>query len=291
MKSLRQKMIREMTIRNFSPNTQNSYLRAVTSLAKHYMISPEKLTEEQVKDYLFYLVIERRYKWSSCNVAVSGINFLYQVTLNNKAMRFPIPGTRHEKHLPQILSFSEVERLITALDNPKHRALLMTSYASGMRVSEVVNLKITDIESERMMIRVDQGKGKKDRYTILSKRLLQELRSYWTECRPPKWLFHGRDINKPMCRNSASVTYRKAKKKAGITRGQGIHTLRHCFATHLLEMGTDIRTIQLLLGHTCLSTTMIYLQVSSKNLSGVKSPLELLTVPRIEVKESITIRQ
>ena len=169
--------------------------------------------------------------------------------------------------------------MFAALRNIKHHVLLMTTYAGGLRVSEVVRLKVTDIHSDRMMIRVDQGKGKKDRYTLLSKRLLEELRSYWQIKRPAVWLFPGIKRQKPLCARMAEKVYTQAVAKAGITRKGGIHTLRHCFATHLLEAGEDIRTIQLLMGHSSILSTVRYLQVTSKTLQGTRSPLDLLAVP------------
>jgi site-specific recombinase XerD len=168
--------------------------------------------------------------------------------------------------------------MFAALSNIKHRMLLMTTYAGGLRVSEVVRLKVTDIHSDRMMIRVEQGKGRKDRYTLLSKRLLDELRDYWRIKRPERWLFPGRSDG-PLTREMAWQIYTKAVKKAGVKRRGGIHTLRHCFATHLLEAGVDLRTIQLLMGHSLIRTTVRYLQVTSKSLQGTRSPLDLLATP------------
>ncbi len=181
--------------------------------------------------------------------------------------------------LPEILSSDELERLFTVMTNQKHKTLLMTAYAAGLRVSELVNLKVTDIDSKRMMIRVQQGKGRKDRYTILSERLLKELRIYWKMYRPSLWLFSGRDPEQPLPSGTAQKIYYKAKERAGIKKGKCIHTLRHCFASHLLEAGVDLRTIQMLMGHSNIMTTTVYMYVTRKHLSSAQSPLDLLEIP------------
>jgi len=279
MTPLRQKMIRDMTIRNFSPHTLEAYIRAAVQLTQYYKKTPSMLNEEDLRNYIYYLKVERKVSLSTINQAVCGIRFLYHVTLKNEKMKLAIPGMKSEKRLPQVLSVEEVEQLFLHVANKKHRVLLMTAYSAGLRVSEVVRLKGTDIESKRRLIRVDQGKGRRDRYTILSDKLVNELRDYWREYGLSLWLFPGYDKNKPMTRATAQRVYKKAKEEAGITRGFGIHTLRHSFASHMLEMGVDLRTIQILLGHTSLETTMIYLHVTSKKLSSTKSPLDLITIP------------
>jgi site-specific recombinase XerD len=189
-----------------------------------------------------------------------------------------MPPYKKVNKLPEILSTDEVERLLCAVTNQKHRTVLMSAYAAGLRLSEIVNLKLGDIDSKRMMIHVKQGKGSKDRYTILSKRLLEQLRIYWKGYRPSEWLFSGRKPGQPISPSTAAAIYYNAKDKAGIKKGKGIHTLRHCFATHLLEAGVDLRTIQVLMGHSSIMTTIIYLKVSRKRLSSVQSPLDLLNI-------------
>jgi len=277
MGELREKMIRDMKLREFSPRTQKSYVDAVVGLVKHYNQSPDTLNEEQVQAYLLYLMEERKLSWSTCNVAISALRFLYGATLGMESMCLAIPPRKKVTRLPEILSLQELVSLFNSAHNPKHRVLLMTTYGGGLRVSEVVRLKDKDIDSERMMIRVDQGKGRKDRYTTLSKRLLQELRLYWKMFRPPTWLFPSpRDSDNHINISTAQRIYYKAKKRAGITKGKGIHMLRHCFATHMLEAGYDPRTIQIMMGHTAISTTMLYTQVTQKNIAGVNSPLDLL---------------
>lgn len=279
MSELRKRMIRDMQLRNFSPTTQRVYLRAVAGLAEYYYRSPDKISTEEIQDYIIHLLSERRLAVGTCHAIITALRFFYIVTLEQNGASVPIPQIKRVTRLPEILSPEQLERLFAAPRNPKHRVLLMTAYSAGLRVSELVHLKVTDIHSDRMMIRVEQGKGKKDRYTLLSKRLLGELRSYWEIKRPPVWLFPGIHLHKPGCARMAQKAYAKAVAKAGITRKGGIHTLRHCFATHLLEAGEDIRTIQLLMGHSSILTTVRYLQVTSKTLQGTQSPLDLLAVP------------
>jgi len=198
--------------------------------------------------------------------------------LGREDFQLKVPMKRSGR-LPQPLGRSEVARLIEQTRNVKHRVLLMTCYATGLRVGELVRLRLDDIHADRMLIRVDQGKGRKDRYTLLSPRLLSELRDYWRVERPHGWLFLNRDRNDHLPKGTAQKIYELAKLRAGITRGRGIHTLRHSFATHLLEAGVDLPTIQRLLGHTSLTTTAKYLHVTSKHLSGTHSPLDLLRLP------------
>jgi len=272
-------MIRDMELRNFSPTTQRGYLRAVTGLAEYYHRSPDRISTEEIQDYVVYLLSERKVAVGTCHAIITALRFFYIVTLEQNGASVTIPQIKRETRLPEILGPEQLERVFAAPRNLKHRVLLMTAYGGGLRVSELVHLKVTDIHSDRMMIRVEQGKGKKDRYTLLSKRLLGELRSYWEIKRPPVWLFPGIHLHKPGCARMAQKAYAKAVAKAGITRKGGIHTLRHCFATHLLEAGEDIRTIQLLMGHSSILTTVRYLQVTSKTLQGTRSPLDLLAVP------------
>ena len=279
MSELRKRMIRDMELRNFSPTTQRGYLRAVTGLAEYYHRSPDRIGTEEIQDYVVYLLSERKVAVGTCHAIITALRFFYIVTLEQNGASVTIPQIKRETRLPEILGPEQLERVFAAPRNLKHRVLLMTAYGGGLRVSELVHLKVTDIHSDRMMIRVEQGKGKKDRYTLLSKRLLGELRSYWEIKRPPVWLFPGIHLHKPGCARMAQKAYAKAVAKAGITRKGGIHTLRHCFATHLLEAGEDIRTIQLLMGHSSILTTVRYLQVTSKTLQGTQSPLDLLAVP------------
>jgi integrase/recombinase XerD len=275
MTELREKMIRAMQLRNFSPATQKNYVDAVMGLAKHYNRSPHLITPQEIQDYIIYLLNVRKFAAESCLTIATGLRFLYIETLGLDKSRVPIPKIRISKHLPVILSGKQLERLFAAADNIKHRGLLMTAYSAGLRVGEVTRLKVSDIVSDRMMIRVEQGKGMKDRYTVLSNRLLEVLRDYWRIYRPKLRLFPD-DSNQPMVCAQAHYIYTKTLKKAGIKIAGGIHTLRHCFATHLLEAGVDLRTIQTLMGHKSITTTARYLNVTSKTLQGVPSPLDLL---------------
>ena len=281
MTPLRQKMIDNMKLRGFAPNTQEAYVAAVAGLAKYYRESPDKLDTEKVQRYLLYLMEERKLSWNSCNVVAAGLRFFYTETLKWHPTAILIPSRKKKTQLPEILSRQELERLFVSTMNRKHRVMLMTAYGAGLRVSELVRMKVSDIDSQRMVIRVEQGKGNKDRYTILSQRLLTELRDYWKIYRPPTWLFPSKDQNQHVCRETAQTIYYECKERAGITKGRGIHMLRHCFATHLLEAGVDLRTIQILMGHSSIRSTTVYLQLTSKKLSSTQSPLDLLDVPPI----------
>ena len=277
MGALRTKMIEEMKLREFSPRTQGCYLAAVVGLVRYYRQSPEQLIVEQIRSYLLHLK-ERGLSPSSVNVAICGLKFFYQQILGWNEEKLFVPPRKRTWRLPEVLSPKEVERLLCAAPKFRDRCLLMTAYAAGLRVSEVVNLKVSDIDSERMMIRVEQGKGRKDRYTILSSRLLAELRGYWKHSRPQRWLFpNGK--GGPLSVNYAQRIYNLAKQRAAIPKGRGIHTLRHCFATHLLEAGVDLRTIQTLLGHNSMQSTQRYLQIRQQKLDSTVSPLDRLDLP------------
>lgn len=279
MTQLRTRMTNDMILRGFSPHTQEAYLRAVKGLAEFYATPPDQLDGEQIRAYLLHLTVDKGLAWSSVNVAVSGLRFFYLATLGWDRVDLPIPPRKQPQKLPEVLSVEEVERLLDAARNPKHRILLSTAYATGVRVSELVRLKVSDIHSERMLIRVDQGKRRKDRYTLLSARLLTELRDYYRRVRPATWLFPSPRTDGPISKSAAQDAYDHAKKRARLTRGRGIHTLRHCFATHLLEAGVDLKTIQELMGHRSILTTARYLRVSRKTLAATRSPLDLLPVP------------
>jgi site-specific recombinase XerD len=269
-------MIEEMRLRNFAPTTQKSYLYAVARLAKHYKRAPDQLDKEQIRSYLLYLTAERKLSPNTMNGFIAGLRFFYNETLGRDETKLFIPPRKKSSPLPEVLSPSEVVRLMDAARNLKQRVLLMTTYSAGLRVSELVHLKIRDIDSERMMIRVEQGKGRKDRYTILSQNLLTELRLYWKHYRPSVWLFPNRAKNGPLSRGEAWHIFNQAKKRAGLKKGQGIHTLRSCFATHLLEAGVDLRTIQLLMGHSSILSTQRYLRLRQQTLGSTVSPLDLL---------------
>lgn len=278
MTTLRQRMDDAMVLRGFALRTRESYLAAVTALAKHYHRSPDLLSSEEVQAYLLHLIVQRRLAYASVNQAACACRFLFGAVLRRPQERFDIPMAKAPKTLPRILSREEVSRLFDAAANLRARTLLMTTYAAGLRVSEVCALLLADIESapDRMCLKVRQGKGSRDRYTMLSPALLASLREYWRLCRPSTWLFPNPPGTGPIDPQTAQRMYCAARDRAGLGRQGGIHTLRHCFATHLLESGADIHTIQRLLGHGHVSTTMRYFHLAHHKLTGTTSPLELL---------------
>ena len=276
MTELRTRMDNDMLVRGMAERTRETYLAAVARLARHYHRSPDQLSAAEVQAYLVHMLREEHLAWSTCNIAVQAFRFLSRTTLGRPDATFTIPGPKHRKTLPEILSPAEVRRLLEASTTRKQRVLLATTYAAGLRVSEVVRLRLQDIDAERMSLRVEQGKGGKDRYTLLSPRLLEELRAYWREYRPPQWLFAARGAQRPLDVSTAQKFYYAAKGRAGITKQGGIHALRHAFATHLLEAGTDLHTIQRLLGHGDLRTTMRYFHLARQTILATPSPLEWL---------------
>jgi integrase/recombinase XerD len=276
MTPLRAKMIRDMELQRLAPRTQEAYIAAVAGLAKFYGRSPDQLHPDQIRAYLHHLLVERHRAWSSCNQVACGLKFFSVTTLGWDALHLNLPPRTGRRLLPQLMRVEELRRLFTSAATPRNRALLMTTYAAGLRVGEVVRLRLSDIESDRMLIRVNQGKGRKDRYTLLSVRLRAALRTYWHLYRPALWLFTGHDRTQPLSIATAQKIYYHAKRGAGILHGKGIHTLRHCFATHLLEAGVDLHTIQLLLGHRTIDTTTRYLHITRRHLAKVHSPFDLL---------------
>jgi site-specific recombinase XerD len=278
MSQLRAKMIEHMQLHRKAPGTQSQYLDAIYRLTAYYRRSPDQLSSQEIRRYLHHLLVERHLAWSTCNVAAAAIRFFYVHTLGWTPFELNLPPRTAPKRLPQVLSVEQLERLFRATLHPKHRAVLMTTYAAGLRVSEVVRLQVRDIESDpsRMLIRINQGKGNKDRYALLSERLLVELRAYWKIERPRPWMFPGSKSNRPMSSGTAQKIYNQARRRVGIEHGSGIHTLRHSFSTHLFDAGVDPHTIQLLLGHRSIKTTLKYLHSSRRHLVQVKSPLDLL---------------
>ena len=244
MTPLRQAMIQAMQVRNFSVNTQQAYINAIKQLAVYYQRSPEHITEQETQHYILYLAKEKKLAWSTCNVIVSGIRFFYKTILKKNQENFYLPHAKKPYHLPDILTKDEIKALFNVTKNPRHSAIFMTAYSAGLRVSEIIHLTITDIDSQSGVICVREGKGKKDRYVPLSPRLLTELRHYWKAYRPAHWLFPGRDAIKPISRHAVSDAFDKAKRKARITKKVSIHSLRHAFATHLLEAGTELFNIK-----------------------------------------------
>ncbi len=280
MGALRKQMDGDLVVRGMAVRTREAYLGAVAGLAKYYGRRPDRIEEQEVQKYLLHLIEERKLAWSSCNIVTQGLKFFYRVTLKRSAAQFGIPRARQPQKLPEILSREEVAALIEKTANLKHRVMLMTAYGAGLRLNELCHLKVSHIDSARMTIRVEQGKGAKDRYTLLSPRLLAELRVYWRAQRPTDWLFPRRDGSGPISDATVQKLFKAAKARAGVIKHGGIHALRHAFATHLLEAGVDIHTIQRLLGHGHISTTLRYFHLARKHLVGTPSPLELLEPAR-----------
>jgi site-specific recombinase XerD len=279
MSPMRKQMEADMAIRGLAYRTRESYVESVAKLAKFYGRGPDRISEAEVQRYLLHLLEERKLAHSSCNVVCSALEFFYRTTLKRRETEFCLPRPKVPARLPQILSREEVATLIEKTTHLKHRALLMTTYGGGLRLLEACRLKVADIDSDRMTLRVEQGKGAKDRYTLLSPRLLAELRRYWLVYRPGLWLFPSKDAEHPISDATVQKIFYAAKDRAGITKQGGIHALRHAFATHLLEAGVDVHTIQRLMGHGSLSTTARYFHLAQKHLSGTASPLELLERP------------
>jgi integrase/recombinase XerD len=281
MGALREQLIRELQLRRYSPSTQKHYVSAVRGLAAYYRLAPDRLSPQQVQDYLLYLMQERQLEWNSVNGIVSGLKFFYGQTIKRPDIVLSIPQRRTPRRLPEIFSSLELQRLFVAARSSRERVLLMTTYAAGLRIGEVVRLQIRDIDGQRRMLRVRSGKRDKDRYTLLSPRLLQELRAYWRIERPPLWLFPRHDPQQHFSIYTARRIFERAKRQAGITKGGSIHILRHSFATHLLEAGVDLRTIQLLLGHSSIRSTAWYLHLTRKTLDATQSPLDLLDLSHL----------
>jgi len=273
MTQLRQQFERHMSLHRLSPKTHKAYMNAVKSLALHYRQSPDKQTDKQLQDYLDYIIVERKLAWNTCNVQFSGIKRFYKHVLKREP-KISIPPRPKERKIFMALSQEEVERILNACSNLKHYTLLLTVYSAGLRVSEVVKLQPIHIERSRKMIRIEQGKGRKDRYTVLSDTLLKTLEKYWRAYRPGAWIFPGGTKTKHLTIDSAQQIYYKAKMKAGVERGRGIHTLRHSFATHLLEQGTRTYVLQQMLGHKSIRTTAKYLHISNEAISQVVSPAD-----------------
>lgn len=275
MTMLRQRMREDMRIRNLSERTQDCYLWHVAQYSQHFGRSPSELDAEDIRAYQLHLVEGKRSSWSSFNQAVCALRFLYGVTLGKDWAIEHIPHAKREKKLPSVLSEDEVRRLLAAVDNLKHRTVLMTIYGAGLRLSEAIGLQVTDVDAERMVLAVRQAKGHKDRLVPLSPRLLDQLRSYWKSVRPRTFLFPGSRPDKPLHPTAIHKVVQRARLVAGIRKSASVHTLRHSYATHLLESGTDLRRIQAWLGHSSLTTTAVYLHVGAAT-SGGKSPLDAL---------------
>ena len=280
MTSLRQRLIEDMQIRNLAVNTQESYIHQVSLFARHFKRSPELLGPEQIRAYQLYMTNEKKLSTGSIVVAISALRFVYRVTLK-KDWSFAdiIPAPHKPQTLPIVLSPEEVIQFLDCVRIRKHRVILTTCYAGGLRISEAVALTPPAIDSKRMVIRVEQGKGRKDRYVMLSPKLLEILRAWWRVEKPKDWLFPGDFPGQHITRFAVERECQKAHRICKIPKPITPHSLRHAFAVHLLEQGTDVRTIQLLLGHRSLATTAKYLHIATSKVCSTSSPLDLLPRP------------
>jgi site-specific recombinase XerD len=275
---LRQRMIEDMTVRNFAPNTQDSYLSQVSLFARHFGKSPEQLGPEEIRAYQIYLAEQKKVSVSTREVAVSALRFFYAVTLRRDWTVQFIPTPKKDHRLPVILSPQEVLELLQAAPCFTHHVIFSTMYGTGMRVSEAVHLRTPDIDSQRMMIRIQLGKGHKDRDVQLSPKLLELLRCYWRKVRPGEWMFPGQNPDQPLTRDAVGNAVAQAGQRAGLKKHISPHSFRHAYAVHLLEAGTDVRRIQLLLGHRSLATTARYLRLATTTVCATTSPLDLLPI-------------
>jgi site-specific recombinase XerD len=273
-------MTEDMQVRNLSPHTRSTYLLQVSLFARHFHQSPEALGPEEIRSYQVYLTNEKKLAPSSILIAVSALRFLYRVTLH-KDWTLPdiIPAPKKPQKLPVVLSREEVLQFLASVPSLKHRAILTTCYAAGLRISEAVSLKPTAIDSQRMVVRVELGKGQKDRYIMLSPKLLDILRHWWRVAKPQVWLFPGDIPGQHITRSSVERVCQEAHQRCRISKPTTPHSLRHAFAVHLLEQGTDVRTIQLLLGHRSLATTARYLRIATNKVCATTSPFDLLPQP------------
>jgi len=286
MSKLRQQLIDELILRGCAERTQEAYVSQVYHLAKYFHQAPDQLTNEQVREYLLHLARDRQLAASSINQAVNAFRFLYERVLHREvaALHQALPFTQKEIRRPQVYSVTELEQLFTVgCPHPKHRAFLMTVYGAGLRLNEACHLKAEHLDAAREQIRIVQGKGRKDRYTLLSPRLHQELQDYWRLFRPQHWLFPAsRRPELPLVDATGQRIYYHAVARAGLRRKGGIHALRHSFATHLLEAGVEITVVQRLLGHAHLHTTSTYLHVRQERLAQIVGPLQLLDLSRLQ---------
>lgn len=286
MGKLHDQMDRELRIRGYAEGTRTIYLQSMKSFVRHFMRSPDELTVEHVKQYQLVLTRDKHVSWSTFNVNVCAIRFFYREVLQVDWDIERICYQKRGRKLPVVLSDEEICALLDVTTNLKHRAVLMTLYSAGLRISEALHLRPHHIDSARMMILVEDGKGKKDRYVMLSEQLLVTLRRYWVDYRPGHWLFPGQDPSRPITRAAIDNVFTRSRKKAGIGKHASLHSLRHSFATHLLERGVNVRVIQRLLGHRSLRSTEIYTHVAQNYVRETKSPLDDL-LPDVESAERI----
>ncbi len=279
MGQLRKRMETDLKLAGYSPSTQKIYLLYARRFVKHHMRSPAEMGEAEIRQYLLYMVEERQISRETYRQIRAALIFLYTVTLKRQTEVEHLPVRRKKVKLPVILSGTEVEALLNAVRADKYRAILMAQDAGGLRISEACRLRPEDIDSKRMLLHIRAGKGGRDRYTLLSRRLLEFLRGYFRKHRPSGWLFPGKTATGYACPQTTRNVFRAATTAAGISKRVTPHVLRHCFATHLMESGVDIAVIQVLLGHGSLRATEVYTHVSLEHIGRVRSPLDLLGTP------------
>ena len=276
MTPLRERMTQTMQLRGLAPGTQQIYLDQVANFAKFYQTSPERLQSDQVRRYLLYLLHQKKVSQCVYRQTVAALRFLYQKTLQQPWVDHDLVYPMRKRRLPTVLSVEEVARFFAAIPNLRHRVMLMIAYGAGLRVQEVTQLQVADIDSRRGLIRVRHGKGDKERYVMLGARVLDMLRTYWRQARPQTWLFPGQPSTGPIQGRALQIACAKARRASGLAQKITPHTLRHSFATHLLEDGADLRSIQVLLGHASMQTTSIYLHVSTRLIGSIPSPADRL---------------
>jgi len=277
MSSLREKMKEEMVLVGLAQSTQDRYLYVVTHLQKYYDKSPDKLSEEEIRGYLLYLLNDKKFSPNSYNVHIYALRFFYCVTLRQPLRKLDLPRTKVTYKLPDILNSDEVQEIIKATDNIKYRTLLITIYGTGLRMSEALNLRMKDIDSHRMTLHIRNAKGGKDRYVILSPVVHQALQRYWKACRFVDYVFPSKNNqHKPLTSNSVSRVFKSSKARAGVTKKGGVHSFRTAFATHLLESGADIFAIKELLGHASIQSTARYLEFVPHRHKNLTVPIERL---------------
>ena len=291
MTDLRKRMLEELQRRNYSPTTIRYYLRVVENFARYFAKRPDRLTQDHIREYQVFLLQERKLQASTVGLHIAALRFFFVKTLRRPYLQLDLPSPKRPKRLPTVLSQDEVARLIESANNLLDYAMLMTLYATGVRRAELSGLKVEDIDSERMIVHIRQGKGNRDRDVPLTPKLLKTLREYWQWMKPKTYLFPGMVNNwradKPLTPKCVWLAVQDAAKRAGITKRVSPHTLRHSWATHLLENGTDLRTIQMLMGHADLRATSVYLHLSRRHLQAVINPAEAISVSRLDtVKRS-----
>lgn len=281
MSKLSNKMNNDMLLHGFSFNTRKSYITSIRRMAKYYNRSPDQISNDEIQQYLLHLLKDKKFSYSTCNCLVSALKFFYEKTLGHSRNSFCIPIVKQPQKLPEVPTRQEIQQLFAVAHDVKHRVILMLAYGAGLRISEIANLKIKDIDSEQMCLKIEQGKGQKDRYTLLPPCLLTELRQYWKTYHPKIWLFSLADGTEPVTTPSIRRTWKQIKEKANLQKCGGIHGLRHAFATHMLEDGVDLYTIKQLLGHSSIRTTTRYLRLTKLRMAETPSPLDSLILPNL----------